>query len=685
MSSVQITNFERGIDRRRPRVAGIPGTLWVGKNCHISRGGDIEGVKKFVSQYTLPASTFGLEQVNGQLFVFGSADLAASIPNGVQYQRLQTAGENMIRVLHSVTFDGKIYVITEDDNGGIKHFYNGSRVSAWDAMTDAASSQITLAEYMGRQVDIDAAVDAISFGASILVTARTPGTPFTLTGSASGVGTLTVTDVQANVAEVLEVRATGSVTITGGTAIPGVNQLVQITVHNVPLLGVAHDWFQSNNATANAVAVEINNNTSMHGYTASVGGAVITIRAAPGAGATRNGFVVARTVAGDVTATTANMAGGVTYVAPVAKISKITLGGSFVATDIYQFTLNNVTRKATGRASAHGTYAFVYKGRVYCLARSLIRYCKLNDPTNWTDVTLSTGAGFINVASDAQGDQRLLSMAVFQNYTAVFSQKDIRLYTISADATENALFQAIANSGVLAARSVASTSTTDLLFLDVPGVRSIRTQDVTAGPYVDDTGTQLDTLFQEWAATVTERRLERAVAAIEPRDGRYLLAVGSRIFVLSSFPRSKIEAWTYYEPGFTVTDFVRVQRKLYARDTTKIYLYGGLTGEEYPDDDEQDISVELPFIGVKNPAEFKEWMGFDAACAGVWRVQALVDPNHENKLIEIGRITNTTYNHGGIGSVGESTLFALKLTCDTGGKVSISSLEMHYQGGDSEA
>ena len=88
MPSIQITDFKFGIDRRRPRVVGTPGTLWIGKNCHVTRGGDIEGVKDFVSRYTLPAGTFGLDQISGQLFVFGSADLAASIPNGVQYQRL---------------------------------------------------------------------------------------------------------------------------------------------------------------------------------------------------------------------------------------------------------------------------------------------------------------------------------------------------------------------------------------------------------------------------------------------------------------------------------------------------------------------------------------------------------------------------------------------------------------------
>ena len=450
-------------------------------------------------------------------------------------------------------------------------------------------------------------------------------------------------------------------------------------------MAVPVDWFSSNNATANAIAVEINNSTSTHGYSASAASAVITIQAAPGTGATPNGYVVATDEQGDVTVIDADMADGVTYVAPVAQVAKLTIGGTYAATDVYTATLNSVDYKATGRASAHGLSAFVYKGRVYSTARSLIRYCKLNDPTDWTDATTSTGAGFINVSNDSQGDLRLVGMAVYQTKVAVFARKSIKIYSFSADAADNVFEQAIDNAGAVALRAIIPYFNTDILYLDQPGIRSVRVRDVDANPYVDTPGDQLDPFIQEWISSVTEEAAQRAVGIIEPLDGRYLLAIDERIFVLSTFPKSKIEAWTYYEPGFIVTDFVRIDTKLYARDEDTIYLYGGISGSEYPDDNTQDIEVSLPFVSPKNPAEFKEWQGFDSACVGTWRVQALVDPNDESKLIEIGRVVNTTYNHGGIGAVGESTLFALKLTCDTGGATSISSLEVHYEAGDSES
>ena len=277
-------------------------------------------------------------------------------------------------------------------------------------------------------------------------------------------------------------------------------------------------------------------------------------------------------------------------------------------------------------------------------------------------------------------------MAVYLTSVAVFSRRSISIYDLSQAASENVFKQSINNAGAIALRSIMPFLNTDILYLDEPGVRSVRIRDAgDANPYVDEPGTKLDTFVQSWTASVTEDVLRRAVGIIEPRDGRYLLAIGTRVFVLSVFPRSKIEAWTYYEPGLEITEFTRIDNKLFARDTNSIHLYGGVSGNEYPGDATQDISIELPFISPKNPAEFKEWTGFDAACVGTWRVQALVDPGDEAKLIEIGRIVDTTYNHGGIGAVGESPLFAFKLTCTTGGATSVSSLEMHYESGDSEA
>lgn len=687
MAQVEISDFKYGLNRRRPRVVGIPGSLWSAVNCHISRGGDIEAAKKFVSTYTLPANSFGLAQISGQLFVFGSLDLAASMPVGVQYMRLQNGAANMVRVVHNNTYGNKHYVIAEYDDGSIQHFYDGTRVAAWDTISAGNSTLGTLATYLAAKVSADAAVDAIAFGTSILITASVPGTSFTLSTTAvNGAGgtndqTATASTVAANVTAVAEVRATGTLTITGGTASAGVNKITQATVNGVNLIVKAVNWIQTNSATANALVVEINNNSATHGYLASAVGAIVTVQAAVGLGTTPNGFVVTPTVAGNVTMTSANMAGGVTAVAAVAQVSKVVLAGTYAAADakdIFTIIVNGASYVAQGQASGTGTYAFVYKTREYFPAGSLLEYSAINTANDMTTAGAAAGTGFINVANDTDGTEPLSSLAAYRSNVATFSRKTIRVYSINTDATLNTFLQTLDNSGAIAPRSVLSYGDTDVFYLDETGIRSIRARDVTNAAFVDDVGSAIDTLISDWVTSLSEDVVFKAVSVIEPIDSRFMMAIGGRIFVRSYFPSSKIEAWSYYEPGFTVTDFVRTKRKLYCRDTGTIYLYGGATGTTYPASGEQTVTVELPFVTGGTPATFKYWTAFDMACQGVWQVDMLVDPDDETKLISIGKVVNNSFDRAGIAEVGDAPMIALKLTCNGGGKVTISNAVLHY-------
>lgn len=686
MAQVEIRDFKYGLDRRRPRVVGLPGTLWAGTNVHISRGGDIEAAKKFVATYTLPVGTFGLKQYDGQLYVFGSADLAASVPVGVQYSRLQsTSGAEMVRLLSVNTYgNGFFYSIAEFADGVIYHFFGTSIIAAWTSHAATEASYTTLAKYMAEKLNSDATVDAISYSAAVLVTAVTAGVPFTLTGASVDLGgnndqTVTITPVVANVSAVAEVRATGTVTITGGTRNPDANTITQITVNAVNLLlGGSVDWVTSHTATAAAVAVQINNGTSTHGYIASAAGAAVTIRAAAGTGVTPNGFIVACTVAGDVTATTANMAGGVAAIAAVAQVTKVEFGGTFQAPDRFTLTLNGTAYVATGSSSAHGTSAFVYKTREYVTQNSLFRWSAIASGSDFSTVGAAAGTGFINTANDTEGTERLVAMAVYQDSVAIFSRKNVRIYSIETDATLNAFRQTLENTGAVAPRSVIAYGNTDVFYLDDTGIRSIQARTVSNQAFVNDAGSPIDALVAEWVATLSPAVVERAVSTIEPTEGRFLMAVGSRIFVLSYFPSTKINAWSIYEPGFSVSDFVRTKRKLYARAGDTVYLYGGASGATYPAAGELTYTVALPFVSAQKPSTFKNWTAIDVACAGNWDVDLLVDPDDETKKLDVGIVTKTTFNQGDISTVGNAPMIAPVLTCTAGGRATISSVVLHF-------
>ena len=71
MPYISIDDFKLGMDARKPRVTGIPGSLSILKNGHITRGGHVQRMKKFVDTYTLP--------VGGSS---GDASVKFSITNG---------------------------------------------------------------------------------------------------------------------------------------------------------------------------------------------------------------------------------------------------------------------------------------------------------------------------------------------------------------------------------------------------------------------------------------------------------------------------------------------------------------------------------------------------------------------------------------------------------------------------
>jgi hypothetical protein len=111
-------------------------------------------------------------------------------------------------------------------------------------------------------------------------------------------------------AHTAEVKATGTVTLTGGAS----GSINTVTVNGINIIPDGAVPFNLSLAqTASDLAAAINNNQSSPDYTATATGAVVTIYAALGAGAAPNGFVVATTLT-TITTTTANMAGGVSSV-----------------------------------------------------------------------------------------------------------------------------------------------------------------------------------------------------------------------------------------------------------------------------------------------------------------------------------------------------------------------------------
>ena len=687
MPYLLISDFKFGMDRRRERVSGIPGTLWTGKNVHISRGGDVKRTKKFVSRFTLPAGSHGLATLGEQLFVFDDTNLSATIPAGVNFQQLIAPNTpTMTRVLDAKAFAGKMYVIAEYDDGNVYHFYDSARVTDWDTVADSIFSYTILAQHLAVKISEDAAVEAQSFGETVLITATTPGTAFTAAkATVNGAGLadqdITLTTVQANVAAVAEVQATGSIQVTGGSSAVGVNVISDITVNGVSLLSAPVDWTASNSGTASALVTAINNNTSTHGYVAISSTDTVTITAAIGTGATVNGHVVASVIpaTSNVTTTDVNVSGGVTAVVAVAQVVTAALIGTQEADDQFTITIDGTDYKATGRGAATGKSLYIYRSRVYSPVSSLVQYCVVNTPTDWTTTTTVADAGFINVSNDSDGAELLIGMTDYNGLTAVFSEDNVYVYSLSADNSLNSLVTTLRNSGTRARHSILSYGNRDVFYLDESGLRSIQARDSSGDASVDDVGTVIDTFVQDFAATLDESKLPLAQAAVEPKDNLYFLLLGPRIFILSRYPKVRISAWTYMEPSFTPTDIARTPRRLYVRDATTVYLYGGVSGTEYEDDVTEVPVVELPFVSAKDEAGIKMITGIDLACVGEWEVKVLPNPRDDTKELDAGIFRHTTYDlpHAKLG--GRTSHVAFKLTGKSAGPITLSSMALHFE------
>jgi hypothetical protein len=695
MAYLHIKNFELGMDRRKSRLSGVPGSLWTLKNAFVTRGGEIQRAKKFVSTYALPpAQTHGMASVRGALYVFGSV-AGPVVPSGVNYQRLQhpDGGTAMTRVLDVDTFDGKLYVVAEYADDSIFHFYDGEIIADWIA-GEVRAFDMTLTAFATRlaaAVDESDSYSAVAASQVITITGAGDNDDSAWAIAATAVDggviddqTAAVATTQQAVAAVDEVVATGSFSITGGTASAGVNMITSVKVNTVEVLSVSVDWAGSHALTAAAVAAQITSFTSAPNYSATADGATVTISAAVGSGASPNGFPIAVTVAGDVTTGNfVNMQGGVLAVTGQPQISTVTLGGTYDPGDLFTILLGDgVTQETYGYDGSPTPIADViltFKSKVYAAGSSLVNFSGVNRPDLWNrDNPAAVGAGFINAANQDGGSDEVTGLEIYQGSMAIFAEDAIQIWSMSDDPAANTLLQSLRNTGTKSPRSTRSFGSMDVFYLASSGIRTLRARDNTNTAYASDIGTPIDTVVQAYIKTLTDDQIERAVSVIEPLDERYWLALGERVYAFSYFPTSKISAWSYLEPGFEISDFARVGDKLYVRADDTIYLYGGEDGVTFPAANEMAPVVETSFFDAGRAAHKKSWGHYDQGALGTWDVYELIDPNNELRMVAVGSITDTIYHTTDVTKRVQTSHIALKLTCTSAGDAALYSVALHH-------
>ena len=422
------------------------------------------------------------------------------------------------------------------------------------------------------------------------------------------------------------------------------NAVTNITVDGVSIIGSQVTWETSHSYTASKIADEINNFTSSPEYEATAVNQFVNIISKT-SGSSFNNKTVAVTVAGNVT--TAFDPSSQNYLDGGANAS----------------TINGYTP---------GSFVRPVKTKMYALSDSLLHFSAINDPNEWNDTT--QGAGFINLANNARGSEDLKAVANYFDNIAVLAEQAVQIWFVDPDETKNQQIQVLQNTGTIAPDSVVEFGDNDVFYLSLSGIRSLRSRDSSNAAFVGDIGNPIDELVVKEIRD-NRRIAEKAKAILEPRDGRYFIAIGNKIYVFSYFPSSKVSAWSVYEPGFAVDRWAYDGRQTLCRSGNKLYSLGGENANIY---DNSTVTIQMPFLDGAAPATFKDFTSLDVTCENVWTVSAATDPQDITAVQELATVHQTTFGLGRASIAGYSTHIAPKLTCTATGPAKVGNIALHY-------
>ena len=690
MAYILVEDFRGGLDTRRMNVTATPGTLVTLTNAHITRGGEIEKRPAFVELAELPSNTIGLAATGGQIYVFGSVakssvNFAAGTPSNINYVRLQhPTGAALTEVLSVSFYNGKVYAAGRFADGRIYHYYDGVRITDWFDGRARAKIQITGGTLGGsvasasfditggtsnpgdnlRLVRVNSVIDLIANPVAHTGDNNTTASNVAqaisnnaannggYTATAAG-NTVTISAPTFGVSyngDILTVSLDGAFTTGNKQNFSGGidNAITNITVDGVSIIEDQVVWDVSNSDTAQRLADAINEFPSAPEYEATAVGAYVNI-ISKASGSSYNTKVVAVSVAGNAT----------TAFSPTTQ--NFLDGGADAA------TVNGYTP---------GGFATAVKSKMYALSDSLLHFSAIDDPAEWNDPT--QGAGFINLSNNARGSEDLKTIANYFDNIAIFAEQAVQIWFVDVDEDLNQQVQVLQNTGTIAKDSVVEFGDNDVFYLSLSGIRSLRSRDSSNAAFVGDIGNPIDQLIVHEIQT-DRAQSERAKATLEPRDGRYMLAIGDKVYVFSYFPSSRVSAWSIYEPGFAIDEWAYDGRQTLCRSGNTIYSLGGVNADIY---DDSVVTVQMPFLDAGNPATGKMFESIDVTCENAWDIGLATDPQDITAYQDVVTVYRTTYGLGRAGITGYSTHVAPRMTCSQDGPAKIGNLAIHYTMGE---
>ena len=709
MAYFHVEDFRRGLDTRKATFTAPPGSLRTCKNAHVTRGGEVEKRMALEVFAELPAGTHGLHVLRDEVYTFGSDPEPAGMPSSVRYVRLEhpDGAHDMTRILSTANFDGYIYAVAEFADGSVEHYYRGQHVTTADTGLSG----------------IDAAIRALAVGVverttflvatsddEMTITSDQVGVPFSLASEMDSAD-IDITEVETPVEPVDPVPATGSFQFVLNIPYPLPDPPPSVLQVHVGPEGASHAQLladpvqlqsgDSQYSFASRLTTAINANSDASGIEAEVDAdSVITLTSIGpdheqwntleiGLETTEQSYVnsddgslILAVDAVQAMADGVNGADG-----QGVQIYRVQLTGAFDADTQYNIQIDGEDIRIKGDSLGTGRVVMAFQNRMWSLAQSILYFTGFEetsgdpDPTRWdADATGTVGAGFINMGTQDGGAETLTGLGVYQSSLAVFSRRAVQIWQVDPDPENMSQTQLIRNIGTMAPDSVQSFGDIDLFFLSESGVRSLRARDSSNSASAQDVGTAIDgDILREFADLPGGVR-RRTRAVLEPRTGRYWMAIGPTAYVFSHFPGSKISAWSAYDVGDTVEAAASSAERVYLRSGDEILLYGGLTGSAY---DEAEVEVWLPFMDADTPGTRKTVTSISVGCEGEWDVYLHPDPAAPEYSEFVTTVGGTTFGlHPTYPARAVSTHFSFRLVNRSPGYARLTSFLVHYESGE---
>lgn len=312
--------------------------------------------------------------------------------------------------------------------------------------------------------------------------------------------------------------------------------------------------------------------------------------------------------------------------------------------------------------------------KVYVIAGNTLHFCELDTPA--TFATGINGAGNIDMSTNSGGSESLTAIAVYIDRLAIFSSRNVQIWSVDADPAKNYMVQTLPTLGALSAMAAVSYGESDVFVLARQGVRSLRVREMSqtnlATTY--DIGAPVDRLVRP-ATKAIGANVVTAAGVVDPLTTRFWVAIGGDTFVFSYFPSAQVSAWSMFDFGGTVDGFAVLDDRIYVRIGTGVFIYGGEDGATY---DTSPYEVVLPFMDGKSPFTIKSIDGIDVGCEGRWDIEIGCNPEQPDTRAVVARVSGSTYESGRIPVGIQGNRASIRLSGSNAALNRLDSLVLHY-------